>query len=193
MLEDNEELKQLLGALRDARDSLNDPRCLARILQEIRSMCRARLSTADELRRVMDSQDLGQDVLFELVRASEGFRGRTWEEFWAFAGSVIDNRMRTIARRHRTGKRDLNRRASHDLQMNPKTHDAPGPFTTGANADDKQKMLEVIAKLPDVYRKALERRLESASYSEIARAEDISEETARKRVSRALSMLKENW
>lgn len=189
------ELVELMSLLSKAKETLDDPRGLSRLLEEIRSTCSRKLGHEDALRRVIDSHDLGQDVLLALVRQGDEFVGSSWPQFWAFISRIIDNRILTLGRRHRTQKRDIGRLLDEEQSdalggcRNPQ----PGPTTAAADGEDKRALAARIDALPGSFRDALKLRLAGASYTEIARSAHISTVASRKRVSRALELLRQSW
>ncbi len=187
------DLAKMLSILREARTSLDDPADLSVLLVRIHEMCSKKLTGPDNLRRVMDSQDLGQNVLLQLVQAAHLFKGDTWPQFWSFASKIVDNQLVSAARTHRSKKRDMDRIRANQPDDATVTRREPGPFSIEANADDKKKMLKLVGELREPYKSALEERLAGNDYSVIGKNEGISEEAARKRVSRALALIKEQW
>jgi RNA polymerase sigma factor (sigma-70 family) len=187
-----EELNELKRLLSLAKKSLNDPRGLAVLLDQIRRQCSRKLGPGDPLRQVIDSQDLGQDVIMALVKTGGDFKSKNWHEFWMYISRIIDNKILTHARRFRSQKRDLGRLTDMDIstRVDVPTDRAPGPTTASANREEMEAMEKQIEDLPTNCRQALRLRLDGASYEEIARSQGITQDGARKRISRALAMLR---
>jgi RNA polymerase sigma-70 factor, ECF subfamily len=186
-----EQFHELITALRQAHTSLDDPLVLHRLMKRIQGECQRRLGSRDRLRRVMDSQDLGQNVLFELVRSIDDFRGEDWESFLGFVRRIIDNRIKGAARRATAARRDLEREARASEAPELRFRGA-GPHTQNADREDATRLRQLVGELPDDYRQVMTLRFEGHDYAEIARQLDLTEPAVRKRFSRALNMLRES-
>lgn len=165
---------------------------LDRLRQRIWEMAQRRLGPADRLRRALDSEDLAQEALAALIDAAPGFRGRSWGEFIAFAGAVLDRTIQGQARRNGAECRDPGR-----VDPAPPSELTPGrgptPSAELASEEDRRRAHALLESLPAAFREPLRLRLHDRSYEEIAAASGISAEAARQRVSRALRMLRELW
>ncbi len=188
------DLSKLLDILMRAEESLDDPATLSSLLLDVSRMCRRKLDANDNLRRVMDSQDLGQDVLLGLVRSASQFHGDTWKQFWGFLSTLVDHQLASTARRHHCQKRDMARKLAEDNFTSTYADDSRAdPLKIESKRDDTTKLLRIVNELPEPYRSVLHDRIGGADYARIAENQGISDDAARKRVSRALAMVKQRW
>ncbi|MBK9386705.1 MAG: sigma-70 family RNA polymerase sigma factor [Planctomycetes bacterium] len=186
------DLDQLVRALREARRDLG-ALLQDELLRRVRALCSQRLASGDRLRGSMDSEDLTQDVLIDLIDAIEEFRGRSWQEFFAFVDALVGRRKVQHARRLGAAKRG-GFAAPAALPSEVGANPSGTPSRAAANAEERERAGQLLAGLPEEERLPIQWRLmEELSYAEIAARLGISEEAARQRVSRGLRRLKERW
>ena len=184
------DLEQLLAELRAAR---SEPSALLRrFCSHLHQMARKHLPAGDALRRVLDSEDLAQETLLELIRGIDRFTGTSWNEFFAFARAVLTQRAAEHGRHWRRGKRDPRR-----LEPLPDAglpgDGTPTPSRVAITGEDRSRAEALMADLPEPLRAALLLRLSGLDYVLVAARLGISDVAARQRVSRALAWLKAHW
>jgi RNA polymerase sigma-70 factor (ECF subfamily) len=187
-----EDLEQLVSALRGARADLGSM-MQSEMLRRVRSLCSQRLGNGDRLRGAMDSEDLTQDVLLDLVVAIGEFRGSSWQEFFAFVDALVGRRKVQHSRKLGAAKRG-GLAAPEALPAEGGVGPAKTPSRIAARDEESERARRLLEALPEEERLPIQwRLLEELSYEEIARRLRLSEEAARKRVSRGLRRLKERW
>jgi len=186
-----EELTRLLALLQGAS---KDPASteLMELRARIRMMSSKQMPPDDQLRLVMDSEDLAQDALLALVRGVHEFRGNTWSAFFAFSRSLIERQKIDLRRHHGRLKRNLEQATeparAEDAKLNT---DTPSFLVSGK--EDRQKLLALLDQLPEPKQQALRLRLQSMDYVSIAKSLGMTQSNARKTVSRAIQMLRDLW
>lgn len=183
-----EDLRALLADLAraskaDAGDGVAD------LAARMYSLAHARLARTDRLRLALDSEDLAQSALFDLVRNVNYFRGTTWAEFFAFVEKVLQRRRADIARH-------LNRQRRHgtiaDVDVGQQA--APDPPALGPDTSEHAaRARSLVLDLPAALRTPLELRLAGMDYEAIGSRLGLTPVTVRKRVSRALAELRRRW
>jgi RNA polymerase sigma-70 factor (ECF subfamily) len=187
-----EELDLLVRALRGARADLGSM-MQSDVLRRVRSLCSQRLGAGDRLRGAMDSEDLTQDVLLDLIAAIEEFRGTSWQEFFAFVDALVGRRKVQHSRKLGAAKRG-GFAAPETLPTEGGVASAASPSGIAAGDEERERAMRLLESLPEDERQPIQwRLLEELSYAEIAHRLGLSEEAARKRVSRGLRRLKERW
>src|SRR5436190_13889523 len=83
-----EDLRQLLSEIRRAA-ATPGAQVLIAWLPRLRAMARQHLPSQSPLRAGLDSEDLLQEGLLQLVRNVDRFRGSTWAEFLAFVHAIL--------------------------------------------------------------------------------------------------------
>jgi RNA polymerase sigma-70 factor (subfamily 1) len=81
---------------------------LDRYQPRVRQLVRQRLG--GELRRELDSGDMVQEAMVEVLEGFERFEMRDEDAFVKWLSVLVENRLRELARFHRAQKRDLSRR-----------------------------------------------------------------------------------
>jgi len=183
------DLQDLLDLLHSK--SLNEqPEQLLALRRRIWDLAQYQLPTTDPLRREIDSEDLAQLTLLQLVRNGNSFRGTTWEEFFAFVSTIVAQQKVDLARHYTRDKRirDDHTLTEHTLERTP-----PTPSTILTREEDRERLRALILELPPSLRAALEHRLAGRDYAEIAEREQATVESVRQRISRALRVLRERW
>ncbi|MBK9383719.1 MAG: sigma-70 family RNA polymerase sigma factor [Planctomycetes bacterium] len=187
-----EDLEQLVRALRGVRSDLGSL-MQSEVLRRVRSLCSQRLGAGDRLRGAMDSEDLTQDVLLDLIAAIEEFRGESWPEFFAFVDALLGRRK--VQHSRRLGARKRGGFAEPEaLPTEGGAAPAASPSGLAAEDEERERARRLLESLPEEERRPIQwRLLEELSYAEIAQRLGLSEEAARQRVSRGLRRLKERW
>ncbi len=162
---------------------------VANLATRVHALAHARLGRGDRLRLALDSEDLAQSALFDLVRNVRYFRGTTWAEFFAFTEKVLQRRRADLARH-------LNRQRRNgtiaDVDVGEQA--APEPATSGPEVSEQAvRARALVAELPTALRAPLELRLAGMDYEVIGARLGLTLVTVRKRVSRALAELRRRW
>jgi len=180
------DLRLLLETLERAGAS-RSPSVLLALRRRIQHYARASLPRGDALRLEMDSEDLAQDALLKLIRVVHLFRGRSWAEFFAFVRRVTAREKVDRAREQARGPE------REPFEGPPPDRSGATPSLILSRREERARLKALIESLPEPYRAPLQLRLEEHSYSEIGRRLGLGEAAARKRVSRALEMLRAFW
>ena len=134
------------------------------------------------------AEDCGQEAMIRIWRNLANYRGECALESWVYR--IAANCCMDWLRKK---KRD------QSVSMEPMVEqgfdpadDAPGTEAQVVAKDERQRLREAIARLPDDQREALIlTQLEKVSYEETAQALGVSEGTVKSRVNRAKARLKE--
>ena len=134
------------------------------------------------------AEDCGQEAMIRIWRNLANYRGECALESWVYR--IAANCCMDWLRKK---KRD------QSVSMEPMVEqgfdpadDAPGTAAQVVAKDERQRLREAIALLPDDQREALIlTQLEKVSYEEAAQALGVSEGTVKSRVNRAKARLKE--
>ena len=134
------------------------------------------------------AEDCGQEAMIRIWRNLANYRGECALESWVYR--IAANCCMDWLRKK---KRD------QSVSMEPMVEqgfdpadDAPGTEAQVVAKDERQRLREAIALLPDDQREALIlTQLEKVSYEEAAQAFGVSEGTVKSRVNRAKARLKE--
>ena len=134
------------------------------------------------------AEDCGQEAMIRIWRNLANYRGECALESWVYR--IAANCCMDWLRKK---KRDWS------VSMEPMVEqgfdpadDAPGTEAQVVAKDERQRLREAIALLPDDQREALIlTQLEKVSYEEAAQALGVSEGTVKSRVNRAKARLKE--
>lgn len=191
MTDGDDDLSRFLRGL-DGRDGVPPAGRVALLRERLRAMASRDLKPGDQLRRVMDSEDVAEDALLDLVVALPSFRGSTWPEFLGFAEAILRRRVINHARHHHAAIRDVARQEPLPAAEPPHVA-TPTPSDAAARGESRQRIMTLVEGLPEVYRAVVRLRLDGQDYSAIAAALGIAEPAARQRMSRALDLLKERW
>ncbi len=182
------DLQQFLDLLSGLRGHA-DRTALEQIRTHIRGMVKVRMSPTDTLRRSLDSEDLTQETLFDLVRNVGYFRGATWGEFYAFLDAILQRRKSDLARHHNRLRRNG---ATHAISLS--TLDladcGQSPGSSVVDAEDLLRLRRLVQELPPESATVIQLRMQGLDHEEIATRLSI---TAGKRLSRAIAELRRGW
>ena len=159
------------------------------LMINLRSIARRHLPTTSALRHGLDSEDLAQEGVVQLIANLERFRGNTIGEFLAFANAVINQQTAKQARWQKGRKPEL--RSYEDAQDH--ATDLNTPSKDAIQEEETQRAKKLVHELPEPYRETVLLRFEGKSYTEIANLLSVSEEVVRKRFSRALKTIQSQW
>jgi RNA polymerase sigma factor (sigma-70 family) len=183
-----EDLLQLLTAVR-ALGAAPDAVALREFLPRLRNMARRHLPPESALRAMIDSEDLLQEGLLQLVRNIDQFRGGSWPEFLAFVHAILAQKKMQQARRHQVRAGEFDAKPPHESLPS----DQPTPSVDVMAQEDRARLRQLIAGLGEPYRLALQLRLEGLDNAAIAARLGITEDALRQRLSRAVRTLQERW
>lgn len=182
------DLAELLAELRGLRESASSERIQA-MLPRLRSMVRKNMPNRSPLRLGIDSEDLLQESLIQLVRQLDSFRGASWGEFLSFVQAILSQKTAQQARRHQLRKNEF---ASAGGSTEVPSAD-PTPSVDASRAEDKLRVQSLVRSLPSKYRRPIEMRLSGHGNDFIAKELGLTDEALRQRMSRAMTMLKSRW
>lgn len=142
---------------------------LERHQARIRALVRQRLG--QELRRELDSGDLVQEALVEVVQAFPRFELRDERSFVRWLAALVENRLRELARFHGREKRDLRRRValpSEDGSVAGPADPGPSPSQEARGAETEERLAVALAELPPHWRAVLELRRAGLEFEAMA-------------------------
>lgn len=150
-----------------------DSRALAALLERhqarIRGLVRQRLGR--DLRRELDSGDLVQEALVEVVEAFPRFEMRDERSFVRWLATLVENRLRELARYHGREKRDHSRRvplASEEGSLGGPADPGPSPSQEARGHEAQERLEGALRDLPANWRAALELRRAGLEFEPIA-------------------------
>ena len=133
-----------------------------------------------------DAQDCAQEAFLNAYRAFGGFRGQASGKTWLYR--IAYNACLDALRKRRN---DSSLEALRETGFDP-ADPSPGTEEQVIAKDERRRLREAIALLPDDQREALIlTQLEKVPYEEVAQALGVSEGTVKSRVNRAKARLKE--
>lgn len=182
------DLAELLAELRGLRASAPSERIVA-ILPRLRAMVRKHMPQKSPLRLRLDSEDLVQEGLVQLVRKLDAFRGSSWAEFLAFVHSILARKTTQQRRRKQPHLGEFT--AEADAEAIPSSD--PSPSVDVARAEDRRRVIGLVRSLPDIYRIPIELRLQGLDNEAIAVRLGLGVDNVRQRLSRGIRMLQERW
>jgi RNA polymerase sigma factor (sigma-70 family) len=130
-----------------------------------------------------EAEDAVQDAFVKMFRALAQFRTDAAFRPWLFT---------IVANEARNRRRSMSRRTNLELRVSTQPQlDGPAADQVAAQHDQRQRLLDAVASLPDGYREVVALRF-FAALSEIETAEVLScpVGTAKSRLSRALDLLR---
>ena len=134
------------------------------------------------------AEDCGQEAMIRIWRNLDSYRGDCALESWVYR--IAANCCMDFLRKK---KRDLSVSVEPLREQGFDPADpSPGTEEQAVAKDDRQRLREAIAALPEDQREALIlTQLEKVPYEEVARTLGVSEGTVKSRVNRAKARLKE--
>lgn len=182
------DLVELQAQLRGLREA-GPAELVTGLLPRLRAMVRKHLPPQSPLRLGLDSEDLMQEGLLQLVKQSENFRGNTWPEFLAFVERVLSQKSAQQARRHTVRRREF----ESQIEAATLPSKDPTPSVDASSSEDRRRVQKLVIDLPEPYRAAIQLRLEGLDNQSIAKKLGITDEAVRQRLSRAVKMLQDRW
>lgn len=150
----------------------------------------------------IDPEDILQEAYISIFAGISSFEYRGEESFYHWASRIIDHRfldqVRSLRRKKRDASRELATGSGGDNSRYHQLLDRVSAETTTPSRvmrreDAVAAMLMCIAKLPEDYRKAVQRLyLEEAAVSEVAGELGRSEDAVRRLAGRAIEQLARN-
>ena len=134
------------------------------------------------------AEDCGQEAMLKIWRSLEGYRGDCALETWAYriAANCCMDWLRKKKR-----DRSVSMEPMREQGFDP-ADPAPGTEEQAVAKDERRRLREAIALLPEDQREALVMtQLEKVPYEEAARLLGTTEGTVKSRVNRAKARLKE--
>lgn len=144
------------------------------------------------------SQDLVQDSFVEAQKLLDRFEGGTLEELRAWMAGIVSNKLRDFRRRYRySAKRQVNRERSTHVDGKPRQDlistgsDGETPSSAIRKAEEKDRVVRALARLPDEYQMAIRLRTwDGLTFAAVGQVLDRSEDAARMLWARAIERLK---
>ncbi len=134
------------------------------------------------------AEDCGQEAMVRIWRSLESYRGDCALESWVYR--IAANCCMDFLRKKKRD-RSVSMEPLREQGFDP-ADPTPGTEEQVVAKDDRQRLRETIAALPEDQREALIlTQLEKVPYEEAARALGVSEGTVKSRVNRAKARLKE--
>ena len=133
-----------------------------------------------------DAADVAQETFIKAYRALAGFRGQSAFYTWLYRIGINTAKNHIVSRGRRPANQDIDIADAEQYGHTEHLSDVATPESLLLSEEIKQKVAEVIHKLPADLRQAITlRELEGLSYEEIAEVMDCPIGTVRSRIFRA--------
>jgi RNA polymerase sigma-70 factor, ECF subfamily len=133
-----------------------------------------------------DAPDVAQETFIKAYRALNGFRGQSAFYTWLYRIGINTAKNHIVSRGRRPANQDIDIADAEQYGHTEHLSDVDTPESLLLSEEIKQKVAEVIHKLPADLRQAITlRELEGLSYEEIAEVMDCPIGTVRSRIFRA--------
>ena len=133
-----------------------------------------------------DAPDVAQETFIKAYRAMSGFRGQSAFYTWLYRIGINTAKNHIVSRGRRPANQDIDISDAEQYGHTEHLSDVDTPESMLLSEEIKQKVAEVIHKLPADLRQAITlRELEGLSYEEIAEVMDCPIGTVRSRIFRA--------
>ena len=139
-----------------------------------------------------DAPDVAQETFIKAYRALNGFRGQSAFYTWLYRIGINTAKNHIVSRGRRPANQDIDIADAEQYGHTEHLSDVDTPESLLLSDEIKQKVAEVIHKLPADLRQAITlRELEGLSYEEIAEVMDCPIGTVRSRIFRAREAIDE--
>jgi len=133
-----------------------------------------------------DALDVAQESFIKAYRALNGFRGQSAFYTWLYRIAINTSKNFLVARKRRPASQDIDVADAELFGHTGQMSDTDTPEALALSNEIREKVTEVIERLPSDLRQAITlRELEGLSYEEIAEAMDCPIGTVRSRIFRA--------
>lgn len=133
-----------------------------------------------------DAPDVAQETFVRAWRAMKGFQGNSAFYTWLYRIGINTAKNHLVSRNRRSGNHDIDIADAELYGHTEQLSDNETPEATLLSEEIRQKVEEVIGRLPPDLRQAITlRELEGLSYEEIAEAMNCPIGTVRSRIFRA--------
>lgn len=148
---------------------------LARYQERVRALVRRRMGA--RLRVDLDSGDMVQEAMVEVLEGFERFEMRDETAFVRWLSTLVENRLRELARFHNAAKRDRGREVRLDGTPSGERaaglgelsdEDAPTPSEVVSRRELGDRLAEAIERLSDRHRSVLRARQGDAPWDVVA-------------------------
>ena len=196
---DSRATQVLIQRIQDGDETASDALCqryMARVLAAVR------LRLGSRLRAKVESCDIVQEVLVDVIRGAEKFECRSEGTFVNWVNRAVENKIRDEVDRWKARKRDPNREVSQEKTPSP---DGTTPLDvvgdnsalTPSRIFFVQEDLECLERAMDrlheyseeYHRLIIASEIEGQTYSEIAEVEGKSSDAVRMTINRAKVVL----
>lgn len=161
------------------RAQAGDPQALADLLaryqDRVRALVRRRMGPG--LRQDLDSGDMVQEAMVEVLEGFERFEMRDETAFVRWLSTLVENRLRELARFHRAAKRDRGREVRIDGSPSGERatgvpelsdEDAPTPSEVVSRRELGDRLGAAMLRLSVHHRDVLAARQTGASWEDVA-------------------------
>jgi RNA polymerase sigma-70 factor (subfamily 1) len=158
---------------------------LERYQERVRALVRRRMG--DNLRKELESGDMVQEAMVEVLEGFERFELRDETAFVRWLSTLVENRLRELARFHGAAKRDRAREVR--LDGGDTSDDGPGPNEIADQAlvspsqealrrEEKNLLADALLTLTERHREVLVARESGADWDVVAKRMGLPSEAA---------------
>lgn len=171
-----------------------------RYLERVYSAVRIRLSA--RLREKLQSCDIVQQAMLDIVKGAEGFECRSEGKFLNYVNRAVENRIRDEADRWQAQKRDIRKEISIEGAQTPQNstpleipdaHETPTPSLIAIRQEELatlERAMDLLSEQSQEYRDLIIAvQIEGQTYAEIAEELGKSPDAIRMQVKRAQAEL----
>ena len=146
----------------------------------------ARRHLGPALHKRLETADVAQEALMEIVRASSGVRFKTEEAFLCWAHGIVEHSVARAARYWRAARRKAEREVSLGTGKGDVDPRSERPSQVLARKEQTARISQAISSLPKSYRDVvISRLLLSLPWAAVARSLGTTESAAQMRLTRA--------
>ena len=188
-------ISRIQGGDAAARDELCE-----RYLERVYRVVRLRLGA--RLREKVQSCDIVQNVMLDVVKGAETFECRSEGKFLNWVNRTVENRIRDEADRWQAQKRDMKKEISFEAARSPQNstpldipgaHDAPTPSLVAIRQEELatlERAMDLLGQQSQEYHDlVIAVHLEGQTYAEISEELGKSPDAIRMKVNRAIAAL----